>query len=183
MGPSEKALKRAAKRLVKSFLEGKLLATKETAAELEKRMLDTLRANFKEEAAIQRDAERILEENKRQTARYGPKNSAPEDQGEARSRARLRALRKSSWHAFPMIVSLIWRAKSSRRPAAAGEILDERRALAEAKRVLAECFQLEDRLDPVVRSRIPRRVMPGTAEWEILYRRYMDEEIRKVQGG
>jgi hypothetical protein len=65
----------------------------------------------------------------------------------------------------------------------AGRISDERRALAEAKRVLAECFQLEDRLDPVVRSRIPRRVMPGTAEWEILYRRYMDEEIRKVQGG
>jgi len=65
---------------------------------------------------------------------------------------------------------------------ASGEIRDERRALLEAKRVLAECFQLEDRLDPVVRSRIPRRVSPGTAEWEILYRRYMDEEIRKVQG-
>jgi hypothetical protein len=64
-----------------------------------------------------------------------------------------------------------------------GAIVDERRALLEVKRVLSECFQLEDRLDPVVRSRIPRRVMPGTEEWEILYRRYMDEEIRKVQGG
>ena len=64
-----------------------------------------------------------------------------------------------------------------------GEILDERRALTEVKRVLAECFQLEDRLDPVVRSRIPRRVAPGTQEWEILYRRYMDEEIRKATGG
>ena len=64
----------------------------------------------------------------------------------------------------------------------AGKIRDERRALLEAKRVLSECFQLEDRLDPIVRSRIPRRVAPGTAEWEILYRRYMDEEIRKVQG-
>ena len=63
-----------------------------------------------------------------------------------------------------------------------GKILDERRALLEAKRVLSECFQLEDRLDPVVRSRIPRRVMPGTEEWEILYRRYMDEEIRKARG-
>ena len=63
------------------------------------------------------------------------------------------------------------------------EILDERRALLETKRVLSDCFQLEDRLDPVVRSRIPRRVMPGTEEWEILYRRYMDEEIRKGRGG
>jgi hypothetical protein len=61
-------------------------------------------------------------------------------------------------------------------------IADERRALLEAKRVLSESFQLEDRLDPIVRSRIPRRVAPGTAEWEILYRRYMDEEIRKVHG-
>ena len=52
----------------------------------------------------------------------------------------------------------------------------------QAKRALAECFQVEDRLDAVVRSRIPRRVSPGTEEWEILYRRYMDEEIRKVQG-
>jgi hypothetical protein len=64
-----------------------------------------------------------------------------------------------------------------------GEILDERRALLETKRGLSECFQLEDRLDPVVRSRIPRRVIPGTEEWEILYRRYMDDEIRKSRGG
>ena len=63
-----------------------------------------------------------------------------------------------------------------------GEIRDERRALLEAKRSLAETFQLEDRLDPVVRSRIPRRVTPGTQEWEILYRRYMDEEVRKATG-
>lgn len=63
-----------------------------------------------------------------------------------------------------------------------GTLADERRALLDAKRVLSETFQLEDRLDPVVRSRIPRRVMPGTEEWEILYRRYMEEEIRKVQG-
>lgn len=64
----------------------------------------------------------------------------------------------------------------------AGQIRDERRALLEAKRVLSECFQLEDRLDEVVRSRIPRRVTPGSSEWEILYRRYMEEEIRKVRG-
>lgn len=62
-----------------------------------------------------------------------------------------------------------------------GEIRDERHALQEAKRLLAELFQLEDRLDPIVRSRIPRRVPPGTAEWEILYRRYMEEEVRKLK--
>ena len=67
MGPSEKLLHRAAERLVKALLEGKLLAAKEKPAELEKRMLDALHANFNEEAAILSDAERILEENKRQT--------------------------------------------------------------------------------------------------------------------
>jgi hypothetical protein len=60
-------LQRAAARLVKAFLEGKVLTTAEAAAALEKRMFDTLRANFMEEAAIQREAERILEENKRKT--------------------------------------------------------------------------------------------------------------------
>jgi hypothetical protein len=67
VGPSDKVLQRAATRLVKAFLEGKVLTTAGTAAELEKRMFDTLRANFIEEAAIQREAERILEENKKKT--------------------------------------------------------------------------------------------------------------------
>ena len=61
-------------------------------------------------------------------------------------------------------------------------VRDERRALQETKRTLSEVFQLEDRLDETVRKRIPRRVVPGSAEWEILYRRYMEEEIRKSRG-
>lgn len=64
-----------------------------------------------------------------------------------------------------------------------GRIRDERRALLETKRILSDHFQLEDHLDPVVRARIPKRVAAGTAEWEILYRRYMEEEIRKTRGG
>jgi hypothetical protein len=67
MATGEKTLQRAAALLAKRLLEGKVVATKEKPAEVEKRILDTLRANFNEEAAIQREAERILEENKRQT--------------------------------------------------------------------------------------------------------------------
>jgi hypothetical protein len=67
MATGEKTLQRAAALLAKRLLEGKVVATKEKPAEVEKRILDTLRANFQEEAAIQREAERILEENKRQT--------------------------------------------------------------------------------------------------------------------
>lgn len=60
-------------------------------------------------------------------------------------------------------------------------VRDERRALLLAKQVLSEIFQIEDRLDDVVRKRIPWRVIPGSSEWEILYRRYMEEEVRKLR--
>jgi len=67
MGPSDKALHRAAERAAKVLLDEQLLATKQPAADVAKRIFDALRANFQEEAAIVREAERILEENKRQT--------------------------------------------------------------------------------------------------------------------
>ena len=66
--PSDKSLHRAAARIAKSLVEQKLLETKELAAAIEKRVFDALRANFQEEAAIDREAERILEVNKRQMA-------------------------------------------------------------------------------------------------------------------
>jgi hypothetical protein len=65
--PSDKNLHRAAGRVTKAFVDGKIVAAKAPSAEIEKRIFEALRANFQEEAAIQRDAERILEENKRQT--------------------------------------------------------------------------------------------------------------------
>lgn len=58
----------------------------------------------------------------------------------------------------------------------------EARALAETKRVLQEFFGGEDRLDDVVRQKIQslsRRVAPGSREWDVLYRKYMEEELRK----
>jgi hypothetical protein len=67
MGPSDKALHRAADRAANALVDEKLLVTKQSAADVAKRIFDVLRANFQEEAAIVREAERILEENKRQT--------------------------------------------------------------------------------------------------------------------
>lgn len=66
--------------------------------------------------------------------------------------------------------------------AAEGEVLSERAALAEAKRILAEHFQREDKIDELVRRKIAslsRAVPQGSPEWEILYRRYFEEEMRK----
>jgi hypothetical protein len=64
---AEKLLHRAAERVTKALVDGKLVVPKDTPAALEKLIHEALRANFLQEAEIQRDAERILEENKRQT--------------------------------------------------------------------------------------------------------------------
>jgi len=63
-----------------------------------------------------------------------------------------------------------------------GEVLSERAALVEAKRLLSEHFQRDEKIDEIVRRKIAslsRRVVPGSTEWEVLYRRYFEEEARK----
>lgn len=63
-----------------------------------------------------------------------------------------------------------------------GTIRNERLFLAEAKRVLSDGFDLDARLDKLARARMPKRVMPGSREWDVLYRRYYEEERRKLGG-
>jgi len=58
-------------------------------------------------------------------------------------------------------------------------VRSERLFLAEAKRVLTEGFSLDERLDQLARGRMPKRVLPGSREWDVLYRRYYEEERRK----
>ena len=56
------------------------------------------------------------------------------------------------------------------------------RALAETKQVLNEFFQLEDQLEDSVRQKIQslsRHVPPGSREWDILFRKYYEEAMRK----
>ena len=59
---------------------------------------------------------------------------------------------------------------------------NEARALAETKNVLKEFFHREDRLDEVVRQKIQslaRPIPPGSREWDVLYRKYLEEELKK----
>ena len=68
------------------------------------------------------------------------------------------------------------------RKAKLGEFPNEGRALAETKQVLHDLFQREDRLDDMVRQKIQslsRHVPPGSREWDVLYRKYFEEESRK----
>lgn len=66
--------------------------------------------------------------------------------------------------------------------AAEGTVANQRVALNESKRVLAEHFQIDDKVDVFVRRKIAslsRQVVPGSGEWDVLYRRYFEEERRK----
>ena len=59
---------------------------------------------------------------------------------------------------------------------------NEGRALTETKQVLHEFFQREDHWDEIVRQKIQslsRHVPPGSREWDVLYRKYLEEEKRK----
>ena len=58
----------------------------------------------------------------------------------------------------------------------------EARALTETKRVLQEFFNRDDHLDEIVRQKIQslsRPVPPGSREWDVLYRKYLEEERKK----
>ena len=63
------------------------------------------------------------------------------------------------------------------------EFPNEGRSLAETKQVLRDFFQLEDRIDEIVRQKIAslsRQVPQGSREWDILYRKYYNDEVKKL---
>ena len=68
------------------------------------------------------------------------------------------------------------------RKAKLGEFPNEGRSLAETKLVLHDFFQRDDHIDEIVRQKIAslsRPVPSGSREWDILYRKYFEEESRK----
>jgi uncharacterized protein len=78
-------------------------------------------------------------------------------------------------HLAHLVMDGLWKADLADFP-------NEGRALAETKNVLQEFFQHEDRLDETVRHKIQslsRQVPLGSREWDILYRKYLQEEIKK----
>lgn len=59
---------------------------------------------------------------------------------------------------------------------------DDMHTLREIKRVLATELAEEDTIDRVVRSRLgsySRPLVEGTPEWDVLYRKFRDEEQRR----
>lgn len=78
-------------------------------------------------------------------------------------------------HLAHLILEALWKEDLADFP-------NEGRALAETKTVLGEFFNREDLLDESVRKKIQslsRHVPPGSREWDILYRKYLEEELKK----
>jgi uncharacterized protein len=53
----------------------------------------------------------------------------------------------------------------------------------EARRILEELLKEEERLDLAARQKIEtqkRTIAEGTQEWDILYRKYYNEEVKKL---
>ncbi|MDX2166470.1 MAG: DUF507 family protein [Deltaproteobacteria bacterium] len=62
------------------------------------------------------------------------------------------------------------------------DVENERLALQEIKRVLDGQRERDNKLDEIVKAKIAslsRKVPYGSPEWDVLYRRYMEEEHRK----
>lgn len=58
----------------------------------------------------------------------------------------------------------------------------EERLLREIKRTIADELKFEDEADAAARRTIQslsRRVPEGSPEWDVLYRKYLDEEMRR----
>ena len=61
-------------------------------------------------------------------------------------------------------------------------LLDEARLLREIKRTITSEFQYEDEADAAARrtiSSLGRRVPEGSREWDVLYRKYFEEEMNR----
>lgn len=64
------------------------------------------------------------------------------------------------------------------------EFLEDRNSIrTEARRLLEELLKEEAKIDAAARQKIEnqkRTIIEGTQEWDILYRKYYNEEVKKL---
>lgn len=78
-------------------------------------------------------------------------------------------------HLAHLVMESLTKAKLAEFPA-------DGRALIETKQILHDFFHFEDQLDDTVRHKIAtlsRPVPQGSREWDVMYRKYYEEESRK----
>jgi len=64
------------------------------------------------------------------------------------------------------------------------DFLEDRNTIRqEVRRVLEELLKAEEKIDAAARHKIEnqkRTILEGSAEWDILYRKYYNEEVKKL---
>ena len=64
------------------------------------------------------------------------------------------------------------------------EFIEDRNTIRmETRKILEELLNQESRIDAAARQKIEnqkRTIMEGTQEWDILYRKYYNEEVKKL---
>ena len=64
------------------------------------------------------------------------------------------------------------------------DFLEDRNSIrVEARRILEELLKEEEKIDAAARQKIEnqrRTILEGTQEWDILYRKYYNEEVKKL---
>ena len=64
------------------------------------------------------------------------------------------------------------------------DFLEDRNSIrVEARRLLEELLKAEEKIDSAARQKIEnqrRTIIEGTQEWDILYRKYYNEEVKKL---
>lgn len=59
-------------------------------------------------------------------------------------------------------------------------VRNERLFLNLVKQALSDTLSTDDRLDALVRARMPKKTPPGSREWDVLYKKLYEEERRKL---
>ncbi|HLC18203.1 MAG TPA: DUF507 family protein [Thermodesulfobacteriota bacterium] len=65
------------------------------------------------------------------------------------------------------------------------DFTSDEKALQEVKRVITDYLKVEDEVDERVRQKIrslSRDVPEGSREWDVLYKKYFEEEMAKKKG-
>lgn len=63
---------------------------------------------------------------------------------------------------------------------------DEIKAIREIKRVITQELKLEEEIDEAIREKLhsySRRPLEGSAEWEVMYKKFFQEELSKRKRG
>ena len=60
------------------------------------------------------------------------------------------------------------------------QVRNERLFLNLVKQALSDTLSTDERLDKLIRARMPKHTPPGSREWDVLYRKLYEEERRKL---